>query len=129
MVECRDGSLYTGITNDLERRLSQHNDGTGARYTRSRRPVQLRYQELCENRSAALVTQYGEVVLAAPPRRGLNLLAWWGPYAALLAGAVTILLLGAAWTRRPAPQMTAPTSALSPEQRQLLEEELKKFDA
>ena len=39
IVECRDGSLYTGITNDLDRRLSQHNDGTGARYTRSRRPV------------------------------------------------------------------------------------------
>ena len=79
--------------------------------------------------TAVLVAQYGEAVLAAPPRRGLNLLAWWGPYAALLAGAVTILLLGAAWTRRPAPQMTAPTSALSPEERQLLDEELKKFDA
>jgi len=57
MVECRDGSLYTGITNDIERRLSQHNDGTGARYTRSRRPVQLRYQEICENRSEALVRE------------------------------------------------------------------------
>ena len=57
MVECRDGSLYTGITNDLERRLSQHNDGTGARYTRSRRPVTLRYQEVCENRAAALVRE------------------------------------------------------------------------
>src|SRR3972149_1693240 len=57
MVECRDGSLYTGITNDIERRLSQHNDGTGARYTRSRRPVELRYQQVCENRSAALVRE------------------------------------------------------------------------
>lgn len=57
MVECRDGSLYTGITNDLERRLSQHNDGTAARYTRSRRPVQLRYREVCENRSDALVRE------------------------------------------------------------------------
>ena len=79
--------------------------------------------------TAALVAQYGEVVLAAPPRRGLNLLAWWGPYAALLAGAVTILLLGAAWTRRPAAQVAASPSALSPEQRRLLDEELRKFDA
>jgi len=74
-----------------------------------------------------LVAQYGEGVLAAPPRRGLNLLAWWGPYAALLAGAVVILLLGAAWTRRPAPQ-AAPPSSLTPEERRLLDEELRKFD-
>ena len=57
MVECRDGSLYTGITNDIERRLSQHNDGTAARYTRSRRPVRLRYRETCESRAAALVRE------------------------------------------------------------------------
>lgn len=57
IVECRDGSLYTGITNDLERRLSQHNEGTAARYTRSRRPVQLRYSEPCDSRSSALVRE------------------------------------------------------------------------
>lgn len=57
MVECRDGSLYTGVTNDLERRLQQHNEGTAARYTRSRRPVRVRYSERCENRSAALVRE------------------------------------------------------------------------
>ncbi|MDQ7848807.1 MAG: cytochrome c-type biogenesis protein CcmH [Armatimonadota bacterium] len=74
-----------------------------------------------------LVAQYGEAVLAAPPRRGLNLVAWWGPYAALLAGAVVILLLGASWTRRPAPQ-AAPPSSLTPEERRLLDEELRKFD-
>lgn len=77
--------------------------------------------------TAVLVTEYGEAVLAAPPRRGLNLVAWWGPYAALLAGAAAILLLGAAWTRRPAPQ-AAPPSPLTPEERRLLEEELRKFD-
>lgn len=57
ILECRDGSLYTGITNDIERRVHQHNEGTGARYTRSRRPVRLRYQELCEDRSAALIRE------------------------------------------------------------------------
>ncbi len=82
-----------------------------------------------EEITGVLVAQYGEAVLAAPPRRGLNLLAWWGPYAALLVGAVTILLLGAAWTRRPAPPAAASPSALTPEQRRLLDEELKNFDA
>lgn len=64
MVECRDGSLYTGITNDLARRLQQHNDGTAARYTRSRRPVRIRYQERCESRSAALVRECAVRLLA-----------------------------------------------------------------
>jgi putative endonuclease len=57
MVECRDGSLYTGVTNDIERRLGQHNDGTGARYTRSRRPVKIRYREACNDRSTALMRE------------------------------------------------------------------------
>jgi putative endonuclease len=43
LVRCRDGSLYTGCTNDLARRLAAHDAGTGARYTRSRRPVTLVY--------------------------------------------------------------------------------------
>ena len=80
MVECRDGSLYTGITNDLERRLGQHNDGTGARYTRSRRPVTLRYQELCENRSAALVRECS-VRLLSPKEKWALIAAHGGPSA------------------------------------------------
>lgn len=71
MVECRDGSLYTGITNDLERRLAQHNDGTAARYTRSRRPVQLRYREVCESRSAALVRECAVRLLSPKEKREL----------------------------------------------------------
>ena len=43
IVECRDGSLYVGSTYDLERRLSEHNEGLGATYTRRRRPVVLRW--------------------------------------------------------------------------------------
>ncbi len=53
IVECRDGSLYTGITNDLEKRLAAHNDGTGARFTRGRRPVKLRFCEKHHDRSNA----------------------------------------------------------------------------
>ncbi len=57
ILECADGSFYTGITNDLERRLAQHQAGRAARYTRSRLPVVLRYRETCADRSAALVRE------------------------------------------------------------------------
>lgn len=53
IVECADGTFYTGITNDLDRRIGEHNAGTGARYTRSRRPVVLRYDEPQPDRSHA----------------------------------------------------------------------------
>jgi putative endonuclease len=54
LLRCADGSLYTGCTNDLERRLGQHNDGRGARYTRSRRPVVLAWRRRVKDRPAAL---------------------------------------------------------------------------
>lgn len=55
IVECRDGSYYTGITTDIERRINEHNHSTlGSRYTRSRRPVKLCYSEASGSRSAAL---------------------------------------------------------------------------
>ena len=53
IVRCRDDSLYSGITNDLEGRLSEHNRGTGAKYTFSRRPVTLVYSEKYFNVSEA----------------------------------------------------------------------------
>ena len=55
MLRCADGSLYTGITTDVARRVAEHNGegGLGARYTRSRRPVQLVYQEVAANRAEA----------------------------------------------------------------------------
>jgi len=53
IVQCADGSFYTGWTTDLENRLQVHNDGKGARYTRSRRPVRLVYLEVHPNRSEA----------------------------------------------------------------------------
>lgn len=54
MLRCADGSLYTGITNDLLRRCKQHDAGTASRYTRSRRPAQLVYQEPHASKSLAL---------------------------------------------------------------------------
>ena len=53
IIECRDGSLYTGITIDLEKRLAAHNAGKGSKYTTSRRPVRLVYREGAANRSEA----------------------------------------------------------------------------
>ena len=54
IVECADGSLYPGWTNDVEGRVKAHNEGRGAKYTRSRRPVRLVYWQPCESKSAAL---------------------------------------------------------------------------
>ena len=54
MLECKDGSLYTGITDRLEYRLAAHRAGKGAKYTRGRRPVELVYQEECGDHSTAL---------------------------------------------------------------------------
>jgi predicted GIY-YIG superfamily endonuclease len=54
LVRCADGSLYTGITNNVPRRCEQHNAGTASRYTRCRLPVELIYQESQANRSVAL---------------------------------------------------------------------------
>ncbi|MBM4379566.1 MAG: GIY-YIG nuclease family protein [Deltaproteobacteria bacterium] len=54
ILRCRDGSLYTGCTNDLPRRLATHNAGKGAAYTRSRRPVTVAFTEAAADRGAAL---------------------------------------------------------------------------
>ncbi len=54
ILRCGDGSLYTGCTNDLPRRLKAHRSGKGAKFTRSRLPVELVYTEHAENRSQAL---------------------------------------------------------------------------
>lgn len=54
ILECKDGSLYTGITDDLQRRLAAHRAGKGAKYTRGRSPLTLRYFERCEDHSQAL---------------------------------------------------------------------------
>lgn len=54
ILECADGTLYTGITTDLKRRLIEHNDSVlGAKFTKSRRPVKLVYSKECNDRSSA----------------------------------------------------------------------------
>jgi len=54
IISCADGTLYTGITNDLENRMAMHNSGKGAKYTAGRTPVLLVYKEPCEDKSTAL---------------------------------------------------------------------------
>lgn len=54
ILECSDGKLYTGWTNCIEKRIREHNSGRGARFTRGRGPVKLRYLEISETRSDAM---------------------------------------------------------------------------
>ena len=53
IIRCADGSLYSGITNDIEHRIKEHNRGKGAKYTLGRRPVKLVYREIYNNTSEA----------------------------------------------------------------------------
>lgn len=54
ILECSDGTYYTGWTNNIEKRLKNHNDGKGAKYTRARRPVKLVYLEIWETKQEAM---------------------------------------------------------------------------
>jgi putative endonuclease len=54
IVECADGTWYTGWTTDPDERVATHNSGSGARYTRGRLPVRLIYREICADRGQAL---------------------------------------------------------------------------
>ncbi|MBQ5756334.1 MAG: GIY-YIG nuclease family protein [Erysipelotrichaceae bacterium] len=58
ILRCADGTLYTGWTNDLEKRLRAHNDGTGSKYTKPRRPVELIYFEQFETKVEAMQREY-----------------------------------------------------------------------
>ena len=53
MLRCADGTLYTGITNNLEHRMAEHEAGRGAKYTKGRGPLQVVYQESCPDRGLA----------------------------------------------------------------------------
>ncbi len=54
VLECSDGSFYTGYTTDVQRRVAEHDDGEGAKYTRGRTPVELLHTESFDSRSAAM---------------------------------------------------------------------------
>ncbi|WP_294154209.1 GIY-YIG nuclease family protein [uncultured Clostridium sp.] len=58
IVECSDGTLYTGWTNNLERRVKQHSNGSGAKYTRGRGPVKLVYYEEYDEKTDAMKREY-----------------------------------------------------------------------
>lgn len=71
MIECSDGSYYTGYTNNLKKRLAAHNAGKGAKYTKSRRPVRLIYQENFDNKKDALKREYAIKQLARSEKETL----------------------------------------------------------
>lgn len=58
ILKCADGSLYTGWTNDLEKRVIEHNEGRGAKYTKPRRPVELMYYEVFNTKQEAMRREY-----------------------------------------------------------------------
>lgn len=58
MLRCKDGSLYTGWTDDLQHRLQMHNQGKGAKYTKGRGPLELVYSETVADKSSALKREY-----------------------------------------------------------------------
>jgi putative endonuclease len=72
ILECADGTLYTGWTMDPERRLREHNAGYGARYTRSRRPLRIAYLEQLPDRAAAM--QRERAIKSMPRRKKIALL-------------------------------------------------------
>src|SRR4030067_3637386 len=75
MVKCKDGSIYTGISNDVEDRIKEHNSGQGGKYTASKRPVRLIFQEEQTDKSSTLkrekqIKNWGRVKKEALSRLG-----------------------------------------------------------
>jgi putative endonuclease len=75
ILECKDGSLYTGITDNFPRRLAMHESGKGAKYTRGRGPLVVRYQEVCQSHSNALKREIE--VKSFSRKKKLELCAGW----------------------------------------------------
>lgn len=71
ILQCSDGTLYTGITDNLPRRLAAHNAGKGAKYTRGRGPVLPVYQEACPDKSSALRRERAIKRLSRPEKLSL----------------------------------------------------------
>ena len=78
ILKCSDGSLYTGWTNHLEERIQAHNEGRGAKYTRSRRPVELIYYERMETKEESMRREYA--IKQLNRQQKLELIAQQGEY-------------------------------------------------
>ena len=82
ILRCRDGTLYTGWTNDIEKRVKAHNEGKGAKYTKARLPVKLVYSEEFETKTEAMKREYAskrmrreakEKLIAKGRQKGMNI--------------------------------------------------------
>ena len=82
ILRCRDGTLYTGWTNDIEKRVKAHNEGKGAKYTKARLPVKLVYSEEFETKAEAMKREYAikrmrreakEKLIAKGRQKGMNI--------------------------------------------------------
>jgi cytochrome c-type biogenesis protein CcmH len=102
-------------------------------------PIALRMKAFIQQRIAAgdseaqikskLVAQFGEEVLASPPRKGFNLLAWWLPIAGIVAGAALLGLGAWRWSRTREAVAAAPEPPLEPDLERRLDEELARFES
>lgn len=71
ILKCKDDSLYTGWTNDLKKRITSHNAGKGAKYTKARRPVELVYYEEFQRREEAMKREYAIKQLSRKEKEAL----------------------------------------------------------
>ena len=71
IVECSDGTYYTGYTNDIKKRVTAHNEGKGAKYTYSRRPVTLKYFECYDTKNEAMRREYAIKQLSRIEKKAL----------------------------------------------------------
>lgn len=71
ILKCKDDSLYTGWTNDLKNRITSHNAGKGAKYTKARRPVELVYYEEFQTREEAMKREYAIKQLSRKEKEAL----------------------------------------------------------
>ena len=71
ILKCKDDSLYTGWTNDLKKRITSHNAGKGAKYTKARRPVELVYSEEFQTREEAMKREYAIKQLSRKEKEAL----------------------------------------------------------
>lgn len=71
ILKCKDDSLYTGWTNDLKKRITNHNAGKGAKYTKARRPVELVYYEEFQTREEAMKREYAIKQLSRKEKEAL----------------------------------------------------------